>query len=629
MPQSRYARPAAAATADYFDSLADLATWARTPRPPHDEYSAAPPAPLPAPLLRDEDPHRGKVLVCHDYKGGYSECNGDERVYTFEHFRSIDTFVYFSHHRVTCPPKSWIRAAHAAGTAILGTLIFEWDAGKADIVELVTADESDRFRTVNTRYADMLVALTRERGFDGWLVNVEVDLGIGSANDAAGEHAAALVAWLTYFSAALKRAVPSAQVLWYDAVTSEGKLRWQNCLNELNFPFFQACDGIFCNYWWRQEHLESTRAFIEKAAPGRQNDVYFGIDIFGRGTYAGGGFETWRAMHAIREATPAGSASFSTALFAPGWTVEAESMQHSLTTSEAHQRWRADDRYLWQGGQPTPSVATEAARQTRERMQQRGVARARQLAALTDPTASPVPLRSRAPIPATFDYNGPLPPLPGSDVALSRQNLISHCPPPRAIPCPDFHFYTNFSAGSGHAFFVAGQKVVGGGAHGSSSEAGWTDMDFLTPQPLLHDSGTLGFDEDDAWEGERCLVVAPHSSAIATSPRHASDPRSELFDLAIPPSSTQIDVDLLLVYKTTTTRDEPAGAPRLYADGKRVQPAEYSGPTMQELANGWRLSRAQCHLRPYSEASTLFISLRNDTGTLYRVGAICIVRTGH
>lgn len=60
----------------------------------------------------------------------------------------------------------------------------------------------------------MLVELTRERNFDGWLVNVEVDLGIEGAPDSARKHAAALVSWLAYFSAALKRAIPHAQLLW-------------------------------------------------------------------------------------------------------------------------------------------------------------------------------------------------------------------------------------------------------------------------------------------------------------------------------------------------------------------------------------------------------------------------------
>jgi endo-beta-N-acetylglucosaminidase D len=49
----------------------------------------------------------------------------------------------------------------------------------------------------------------------------------------------------------LQRDAPGALVLWYDAVTTEGRLRWQDTLNELNAPFFDACDGIFVNYAWR------------------------------------------------------------------------------------------------------------------------------------------------------------------------------------------------------------------------------------------------------------------------------------------------------------------------------------------------------------------------------------------
>ena len=34
-------------------------------------------------------------------------------------------------------------------------------------------------------------------------------------------------------------------VFRYDAVTIEGKLRWQDALTSLNKPFFDACDGNF------------------------------------------------------------------------------------------------------------------------------------------------------------------------------------------------------------------------------------------------------------------------------------------------------------------------------------------------------------------------------------------------
>lgn len=44
---------------------------------------------------------------------------------------------------------------------------------------------------------------------------------------------------------------PAALVIWYDAITTEGKLQWQDGLTDLNRPFFEACDGLFVNYTWK------------------------------------------------------------------------------------------------------------------------------------------------------------------------------------------------------------------------------------------------------------------------------------------------------------------------------------------------------------------------------------------
>lgn len=52
--------------------------------------------------------------------------------------------------------------------------------------------------------------------------------------------------------------------------------------------FFNACDGLFTNYNWKEEHLERTRML---AGP-RHTDVYVGIDVFARGDVIGGGFDT-------------------------------------------------------------------------------------------------------------------------------------------------------------------------------------------------------------------------------------------------------------------------------------------------------------------------------------------------
>ena len=43
----------------------------------------------------------------------------------------------------------------------------------------------------------------------------------------------------------------NAQIIWYDAVTIEGKLQWQDNLTTLNEDFFEACDSLFVNYTWK------------------------------------------------------------------------------------------------------------------------------------------------------------------------------------------------------------------------------------------------------------------------------------------------------------------------------------------------------------------------------------------
>ena len=49
----------------------------------------------------------------------------------------------------------------------------------------------------------------------------------------------------------MQRHCSRGQVIWYDAVTAAGKLKWQNTLNALNMPFFDACDAIFVDYAWK------------------------------------------------------------------------------------------------------------------------------------------------------------------------------------------------------------------------------------------------------------------------------------------------------------------------------------------------------------------------------------------
>jgi len=75
------------------------------------------------------------------------------------------------------------------------------------------------------------VALTLCHNFDGWLINIE---------NVVEEK---IVGNIVYFLQRLKRELKLAgsnnsQVIWYDSITKEGKLDWQNELNDLNRFFF-------------------------------------------------------------------------------------------------------------------------------------------------------------------------------------------------------------------------------------------------------------------------------------------------------------------------------------------------------------------------------------------------------
>lgn len=156
-------------------------------------------------------------------------------------------------------------------------------------------------------------------GFDGWFFNIECKV--------APEYIFKLLEFLEYITIACHQRIENSQVLWYDSVTVHGDLKWQDSLNENNMAFFETyvfhslkglcikfnrlfrCDGIFLNYRWNDDKLKKSVEIAEKF--NRRHDVYVGIDVFGRGVYGGGGFNSHQAMEFIQKY------DVSYALFAP------------------------------------------------------------------------------------------------------------------------------------------------------------------------------------------------------------------------------------------------------------------------------------------------------------------------
>ncbi|KAG7221978.1 hypothetical protein INR49_028261, partial [Caranx melampygus] len=281
-------------------TLDELLSWKRSEANPFN-VAAVPLAPREPALA--SSPCR--TLVSHDMMGGYLDDRfiqgtSAEAPYAFYHWQYIDIFNYFTHNLLTIPPAVWTNAAHKHGVVMIGTFITEWTDG-ATMCEAFLKDE-ESYRAV----ADKLVQISHYYGFDGWLVNVENVLSETAVKNTP--------LFLRYLSDQMHERVPSSLVLWYDSVTENGQLNWQNELNQNNRVFFDACDGFFTNYNWTEQNLEWMKDY--SGIQGRMADVYVGVDVFARGKVVGGMLETNKALEVIRRH------GFSTAIFAPGWVYE-------------------------------------------------------------------------------------------------------------------------------------------------------------------------------------------------------------------------------------------------------------------------------------------------------------------
>ncbi|KAL1104682.1 hypothetical protein V6Z11_D04G082200 [Gossypium hirsutum] len=279
-------------------------------------------------------PPRPRLLVCHDMQGGYVDDKWiqgghNSGAYSIWHWYLIDVFVYFSHNLVTLPPPCWTNTAHRHGVKVLGTFITEWDEGAAICKKLLSTKESAH------KYAERLAELAVALGFDGWLLNLEVKVDIGQIPN--------LKEFVGHLTQTIHSSLPGSLVIWYDSVTIDGELSWQNQLNEKNKPFFDISDGIFINYTWKEDYPKLSA----RVAGDRKFDVYMGIDVFGRGTFGGGQWTTNVALDVIKKD------DVSSAVFAPGWVYETKQPPDFQT---AQNRWWALVEKSWGIVQNYPKV---------------------------------------------------------------------------------------------------------------------------------------------------------------------------------------------------------------------------------------------------------------------------------
>jgi mannosyl-glycoprotein endo-beta-N-acetylglucosaminidase len=89
-------------------------------------------------------------------------------------------------------------------------------------------------------YVEKLVAICKYYGFDGYLINIETKV----------KSPEKLIAFMKFLQMRLKEEIPDSLVIYYDSHNAKGDLKFQSCLNEENFKYFEGCDYFFTDYHW-------------------------------------------------------------------------------------------------------------------------------------------------------------------------------------------------------------------------------------------------------------------------------------------------------------------------------------------------------------------------------------------
>ncbi|KAL9004368.1 MAG: hypothetical protein Q9188_002813 [Gyalolechia gomerana] len=255
----------------YFDTFKELELWHPTNVDPIQQANQ--------PLLprvsnvHNHDGPKTRLLLCHDYKGGYHEYESvrpsplNSESYSCKHLQYVDTFVYFSHKLLCIPPPAWINVLHRHGVEVLGTFLIEPQTPNMDRLLMKT---NGKF-TVAKQLTDMADAY----GFDGWLLNIEQDAPVTCQDWHRN-----LVDFLDELQISMSK---HKKVLWYDALTTEGDVYYQNGLTSMNRPYVQSTSGLFTNYKWTEKMLAQSELFaVELGIP--LTRIFFGIDVWAQNT---------------------------------------------------------------------------------------------------------------------------------------------------------------------------------------------------------------------------------------------------------------------------------------------------------------------------------------------------------
>lgn len=269
---------------------------------------------------------------------------------TFSYWQYIDKLVYWggsSGEGLIVPPSADVTdSAHRNGVPVLGTVFFPPTVygGKLEwLNEFLEKDASGNFLMV-----DKLIEVSKTYNFDGWFINQETE---GTENaPLSKDHAVLMQDFIKQFNI---KAKDELEIMWYDSMTKDGEIDWQNALTDKNDYFLvdgdknSVADSMFLNFWWTHKKLVDKE--LLKASSKRAEEIgvspynlYAGVDVQANGVSTPVRWDLFE--------NGAGSSFTSLGLYAPSWT---------FFSSNTIEEFENKENRLWVNEFKNPSISTE------------------------------------------------------------------------------------------------------------------------------------------------------------------------------------------------------------------------------------------------------------------------------
>ncbi|MDE5823932.1 MAG: endo-beta-N-acetylglucosaminidase, partial [Lachnospiraceae bacterium] len=208
----------------------------------------------------------------------------------FSYWQYVDLLVYWGGSSgeglIVAPSADVVDAGHKNGVKVIGTVFMPQTAhgGKMEWLDDLLQQADDG----NYPVVDKLIEVAETYGFDGWFINQETE---GTdAEPLTNEHAAQMQGFLSYF----KEKAPDLELVYYDSMTVDGKMDWQNALTDKNVAYLKndedasVADSMFLNFWWTTDTLAPDELLKASAALAEEQQIdpynlYAGIDLQSNG----------------------------------------------------------------------------------------------------------------------------------------------------------------------------------------------------------------------------------------------------------------------------------------------------------------------------------------------------------